>query len=89
VPLLSPRQLSELCPDTLIVAQKYRQDFEKFGIHLQDGARRAEVARLLAAHQHFPALFNATLVRWRCGSSAPTVLTWLLSLRLARSCHQT
>lgn len=63
VPLLSRQQLAELCPDTLIVAAKYRHDFEKFGIHLQDEQQRAAVARLLAQQQHFPARFNAALVR--------------------------
>lgn len=61
-PLLSPQQLSAFCPETLVVAGKYQADFEKFGIHLRDKQQRAQVAQLLALNQHFPALFNATLV---------------------------
>jgi Zn-dependent oligopeptidase len=61
-PLLSPQQLSDFCPETLVVAHKYQQDFEKFGIHLKDSQQRAKVAQLLALNQHFPAQFNATLV---------------------------
>lgn len=61
-PLLSQQQLSEFCHETLVVAAKYQQDFEKFGIHLSDSQQRAKVAQLLALNQHFPALFNATLV---------------------------
>jgi hypothetical protein len=60
--LLSQQQLSEFCHETLVVAAKYQQDFEKFGIHLRDSQQRAKVAQLLALNQHFPALFNATLV---------------------------
>lgn len=61
-PLLTQQQLSEFCPETLVVAKKYQQDFEKFGIHLRDPQQRAKVAQLLALNQHFPAMFNATLV---------------------------
>jgi len=63
VQLLSPQQLAEFCPETVVVAHKYRQEFEKFGIHLSDSQQRSEVARLLAANQHYPALFNEALVR--------------------------
>lgn len=62
-PLLSPQQLSGFCPETLVVAAKYQHDFEKFGIHLTDSQQRAKVAQLLALNQHFPAQFNANLVR--------------------------
>jgi hypothetical protein len=61
-PLLSAQQLSGFCPETLVVCSKYQQDFEKFGIHLGDSKARGQVAQLLALNQHFPALFNATLV---------------------------
>lgn len=60
--MLSPQQLSTFCPEALVVASKYQHDFEKFGIHLRDKQQRAKVAQLLALNQHFPALFNATLV---------------------------
>lgn len=60
--MLSAQQLAGFCPETLVVAAKYQQDFEKFGIHLQDSQQRSQVAQLLALNQHFPALFNATLV---------------------------
>jgi hypothetical protein len=63
-PLLSPQQLADFCSETLVVAHKYQQDFEKFGIHLRDDQQRAKVAQLLALNQHFPAQFNATLVSW-------------------------
>jgi hypothetical protein len=63
---LSQQQLSEFCQETLVVAAKYQQDFEKFGIHLRDSQQRAMVAQLLALNQHFPALFNATLVSQPC-----------------------
>eukprot|EP00878_Enallax_costatus_P033178 GHUV01036573.1.p1 GENE.GHUV01036573.1~~GHUV01036573.1.p1 ORF type:complete len:227 (+),score=87.04 GHUV01036573.1:152-832(+) len=61
--LLSRQQLSKFCPETLTVARKLRQDFEKYGIHLRGSQQRAEVARLLALNQHYPARFNAALVR--------------------------
>jgi Zn-dependent oligopeptidase len=61
--LLSRAQLAALCPETLTVAGKYCQDFEKYGIHLTSSSQRAEVARLLALNQHYPARFNAALVR--------------------------
>jgi hypothetical protein len=61
--LLSPAQLAQFCPETLVVAGKYCQDFEKYGIHLTSSSQRAEVARLLALNQHYPARFNAALVR--------------------------
>lgn len=63
-PLLSPQQLAAFCPETLVVAHKYQQDFENFGIHLRDEQQRAKVVQLLALNQHFPAQFNATLVSW-------------------------
>lgn len=61
--LLSRAQLAKFCPETLVVASKYCQDFEKYGIHLTSSSQRAEVARLLALNQHYPARFNAALVR--------------------------
>lgn len=60
--LLSRQQLAEFCPETLVVAAKYRQDFEKYGIHLASSSQRAEVGRLLALNQHYPARFNTALV---------------------------
>eukprot|EP00775_Hariotina_reticulata_P012131 gene12131-12269_t len=69
--LLSPGQLAEFCPETVVVTHKYRQEFEKFGIHLTDNQQRSEVARLLALNQHYPALFNAALAdRRQLGTAA-------------------
>jgi hypothetical protein len=78
--LLSRSQLSQFCPETLVVASKYCQDFEKYGIHLTSSSQRAEVARLLALNQHYPARFNAALVRGLGG------VTCLLELPAAAGC---
>jgi hypothetical protein len=75
--LLSRAQLAAFCPETLVVASKYCGDFEKYGIHLPSSSQRAEVARLLALNQHYPARFNAALVRvggWRGSGHAPVIL---------------
>jgi hypothetical protein len=87
VALLSPQQLSAFCPETLVVARRYAHDFEKFGIHLQGAQQRAQAARLLAQHQHFPALFNAALV----GCAAVGLCCWWLVLLVgcAAGCGRT
>lgn len=75
--LLSKQQLALFCPETLTVAQKLRQDFEKYGIHLHSSQQRSEAARLLALNQHYPARFNMALVSGQLSSTWPACISQL------------
>ncbi|KAG2434975.1 hypothetical protein HYH02_011974 [Chlamydomonas schloesseri] len=63
-PELRPWQMGGWCRESVLVAQRLKQDMEQAGIHLP-AAQRARVAELAAANGHFAAAFNAALTDTR------------------------
>ncbi|GFR47668.1 hypothetical protein Agub_g9412 [Astrephomene gubernaculifera] len=59
-PLLQPNRLAGWCPESVLVAQRLKQDMEQAGIHLPPD-QRERMAELAAANGHFGAEFNAAL----------------------------
>ncbi|KXZ54341.1 hypothetical protein GPECTOR_5g423 [Gonium pectorale] len=78
-PPLSPHQLAGWCRETVLVAQRLKQDMEQAGIHLPP-EQRERMAALSAANGHFAAEFNAALTdparvgRLRLGGGRQLVL---------------
>ncbi|PNW86102.1 hypothetical protein CHLRE_02g073400v5 [Chlamydomonas reinhardtii] len=70
-PELRPWQMGGWCRESVLVAQRLKQDMEQAGIHLP-AAQRARVAELAAANGHFAAAFNAALTDSRKVGRAPT-----------------
>ncbi|GLC42091.1 hypothetical protein PLESTM_001284900 [Pleodorina starrii] len=60
-PRLGPRQLAGWCAESVLVAQRLKQDMEQAGIHLPSMQQRSRLAELAAANGHFGAAFNAAL----------------------------
>ncbi|KAG2425921.1 hypothetical protein HXX76_013295 [Chlamydomonas incerta] len=69
-PELRPWQMGGWCRESVLVAQRLKQDMEQAGIHLP-AAQRARVAELAAANGHFAAAFNAALTDSRKVGRAP------------------
>ncbi|EFJ50295.1 hypothetical protein VOLCADRAFT_88756 [Volvox carteri f. nagariensis] len=60
-PRLGPQQLAGWCSESVLVAQRLKQDMELGGIHLPSLEQRNRFAELAAANGHFGTAFNAAL----------------------------